>query len=63
MVKRKHNNDDGLKSKFQKLSFNHQIKDTYICDLHSNSSEICRIYDCSGFMKKRSENLIKYYIK
>jgi hypothetical protein len=63
MGKRKSSNDNELKTKFQKISFNHQIKDSYICELHNHSSDICRIYDCSGFNKKYSENLIKYYIK
>jgi hypothetical protein len=63
MVKRKNNNDHELKTKFKKLSFNHQIKDAYLCDLHNHSRDICRIYDCCGFNKKHSENLIKYYIK
>ena len=63
MSKRKNINDIDFESKFQKLTLSHQIKNSYICQVHNNSPEICRIYECSGFSKKNHENLLKYYIK
>lgn len=63
MLKRKPDYEVQIESKFKKLTINHQIKNQYMCDVHSNSPEICRIYDCCGFLKNNVENLIKYYIK
>jgi len=63
MSKRKYDYEINIESKFQKLNLNHQINNRYICNIHNDCPQICRIYECSGFYKNNQENLIKYYLK